>query len=89
MAPEVRVDCRYGAPMGRASGGMLEGRVSLRRVRLDSGGYDKGGAYWGHGQPLWYAEGSEDGWRYLRAQSRDAAKKQLADCLGDGARFYR
>jgi hypothetical protein len=28
----------------------------LRRVTLDSGGYDQGGAYWGIGKPLYYFE---------------------------------
>ena len=47
------VDTRYGAPMGRSG---QKGdpdwyyRFSLRRVRLDAGGYDSGGAYWGHGR---------------------------------------
>lgn len=47
-----RLNCQYGAPMGR-----LESRetpvckVRLFRVRLDAGGYDDGGAYWGTGQP--------------------------------------
>jgi hypothetical protein len=28
-------------------------RLYLRRLHLDSGGYDEGGAYWGHGEPLY------------------------------------
>lgn len=37
-------------------------RFQLRRVRLNSGGYDSGGAYWGHGGALYEAftaDGSE------------------------------
>jgi hypothetical protein len=31
----------------------------LQRVRLDSGGYDNGGAYWGTGAPLYVAFSGE------------------------------
>ena len=48
LAPPV--SCRYGAPMGRA--GAHPGldphcRVHVSRLPIDSGGYDRGGAYWG------------------------------------------
>lgn len=102
-APERNVSCKYGAPMGRDhhGSGALAGKVRLRRVRLDSGGYDKGGAYWGHGEPLWYAESdrsaivgheTEGADCYFRSASRDAAKLYI---LGRGPghnpniRFYR
>lgn len=47
------VGSRFGAPMGRvgtplhalAKAGAV--KLYLQRVRLDSGGYDPGGAYWG------------------------------------------
>lgn len=29
------------------------GKICRKRVRLDSGGYDMGGAYWGLGAPLY------------------------------------
>lgn len=56
------------------------GRVTLRRVRLDSYGYESrgfgmfGGRYWGTGQPLYRAECEETGdtWE-TRAQDRDYA----------------
>lgn len=53
-------------------------KVSLRCVRLDAGGYDSGGAYWGLGQPLYYA-GSDDGRvdMWFRACSRDGAKQYV------------
>lgn len=42
---------RYGASLGRGSNspGDFDTRqpVRMREVRLDSGGYDEGGAYWG------------------------------------------
>ncbi len=30
-------------------------KLHLVEVRIDSGGYDSGGAYWGLGSPLWRA----------------------------------
>lgn len=67
------VSSKYGAPMGRAES-LPEDRnqpilLHLTRVRLNSGGYDRGGAYWGNDQwdnnatafhPLYCAE-SDDG----------------------------
>lgn len=48
-----------GAPMGRASINEDDPRtgnkLTLRRVPLDGGGYDGGGAYWGLGDTLWCA----------------------------------
>ena len=53
------VECRRGAPMGRSDVILPPGseketseRIYDRRVPLDSGGYDKGGAYWGVGAEL-------------------------------------
>lgn len=46
-----RVSGKYGAPMGRAGRGMIScddtQHYRARKIPLDSGGYDKGGAYWG------------------------------------------
>lgn len=60
-----KVDGRYGAPMGRGSveecpiatdeNGLETfepGKTFDRRVELDGGGYDAGGAYWGRGTEL-------------------------------------
>lgn len=81
---------RYGAPLGRHSWQHLDtgGRLYLRRVYLNSGGYDAGGAYWGLGVPLWLAMDQQGETRYLRARSRDAAKAMILDDAPD-ARFYR
>ncbi len=74
-------DPSRGAALGRPTyGGSADfsGRITLRRVRLNSGGYDCLGTYWGVGAPLfWYADdsGTIDG--CLRASSRDAAKAKL------------
>ncbi len=50
------------------------GEISLRRLYLDAGGYDVGGAYWGIGEPIFSAL-SECGTidRTLRATSQSAA----------------
>ena len=92
LNPTPTVNCQYGAPMGRFTGpNYLEvdaGPLYLRRVRIDSGGYDSGGAYWGLGQPLYYCQDQDGNSQFLRAHSRDAAKRAiLADW--EGARFYR
>lgn len=74
-------DVCYGARMGRADrvpDDFTKEVINLSRVRLDSQGYDVGGAYWGTGSPLWCA------WcytpmrvleLYARAQDRQEALK--------------
>jgi hypothetical protein len=64
------------------------GRVTLRRIRLTRGGYDAGGAYWGAGQPLYYA-GSECGLveLFFRAANRADAKAKVTSRY-PAARFY-
>lgn len=73
----AEVSCRYGAPMGRRADGYIETNlprfVRLYRVRLDSGGYDDGGAYWGIGSPLWCAEDDDGNRQFTRASSRERA----------------
>lgn len=69
-----------GADMGRRnfcqvveSGARL--KLHLQRLQLDSGGYDKGGAYWGHPNDIFVAW-SEDPrvFMTIRATSRAKAK---------------
>lgn len=86
------VNCKYGAQMGRYTGpdflDVSAGKISLQRVLLNSGGYDRGGAYWGLGQPLWLAQDQAGNSRIFRAASRNKAKAAiLADVKG--ATFYR
>ena len=53
----------------------ITGRLYLRKVRLDSGGYDTNGTYFGHGASLYWvanAEGTVD--FMLRARNRKAAR---------------
>jgi hypothetical protein len=82
---------RYGAPMGRFTGAYFldtdAGKVYLRRVYLDNGGYDKGGAYWGHGEPLFEAMDQDGNGSILRARSRNMAKMHILADFPD-ARFY-
>jgi len=74
-----RVDSSRGAPMGRfGSDESPTGRIRLFRVRLDSGGYDDGGAYWGHGAPLYCASNGRGYLRCIRANTR----KEAAQLLG-------
>lgn len=84
MTTLSKVHSRYGAPLGRRSSPSLSGKVRLARVRLNQGGYDDGGAYWGPGEPLWRAEDGEGNERFLRAGDRGAAKAQIPGCT-----FYR
>lgn len=98
--PEV--SSKYGAPMGRVdqpnkySGYQaipdMAHKFNLVRVRINSGGYDSGGAYWGqrlNGQSLYWATnetGTIDRW--LDAKCREDAKRiiraEFPNCT-----FYR
>ena len=64
-------------------------KVALRRIRLNHGGYDAGGAYWGHGTPLYWA-GSDTGVvdLWFRASDREAAKAHVREAFPN-ATFYR
>lgn len=70
-----------GAPMGRHSYGIAENceprSVRLFRVPLDSGGYDRGGAYWGLGEPLYMATDGGEYRAFTRAASRFYAMAAL------------
>jgi hypothetical protein len=91
MSQFPNVASPYGAPMGRSilnpSGPLPEKSVRLYRVRLDRGGYDDGGAYWGIGQPVYCAEstfpdsdypGHEKEFRqFTRASDRHQAAERL------------
>lgn len=52
------------------------GKVYLSRVRLDSGGYDHHGRYWGIGAPLFVAY-DNSGEEYVRACCRKHAARIL------------
>lgn len=81
MSQFEQVSCRYGAPMGRREDGHIETRVKrfvrLFRVRINSGGYDDGGAYWGIGEPLFCAIDDDGNRQFVRARSRFLAAVKL------------
>lgn len=80
-APLAAVGGRYGAPMGRGAYRQQDGEsATVRRVTLDPGGYDAGGAYWGTGAPLWRAV-SVDGENlgFVRAPDHAAAVVKFAE----------
>lgn len=96
------VSGKYGAPMGRKSG-HLDGLqilasdppFTLQRVRINSGGYDAGGAYWGLGSPLywWSVTLTEDDSvdecsGFFRVADRAHAKAKIRE-LHPHARFFR
>jgi hypothetical protein len=87
----TNVSSKYGAPMGRFTGcNFLDtdgGKIALRRINLDSGGYDKGGAYWGHGDALYETLDIDGNGFILRATSRDKAKAIVWADFPD-AKFY-
>lgn len=65
----------------------------LKRVELNSGGYDSGGAYWGVGQPLFWAlqancEEGQPEELFFRAADREAAKAHIRR-LNPNAAFFR
>ena len=93
-------DPARGAALGRHS--VLDAdpeasiKLTLRRVRLDAGGYDALGTYWGHGDPIyWYAsaDGSIDA--TLRTPGRGVTSYERADAkaaireIYPLARFHR
>ena len=68
-------------------------KFSLRRVRLNNGGYNNMGHYYGRGAPLYEFDndatpcrGDEGG--TVRASDRAHAKRQILAIYPD-ARFYR
>lgn len=67
----------------------VPGKCSLRKVRINSGGYDVGGAYWGLGPQLWYA-GSDCGLidLWFRAYDRGEAKNYVRERFAN-VRFWR
>lgn len=95
LDPTPNVNCRYGAPMGRRShdGGYTVNEnaapMHLVKIRIDSGGYDSGGAYWGIGDPVFYFEAHVTDIRgYVRARDRTAAKAEVRS-IHPAAKFFR
>ncbi len=77
MSQLPAVNCKYGAPMGRASYGLIQNcedrTVRLFRLNIDQGGYDDGGAYWGLGEPIYVATNDAEYFETVRASNRHHA----------------
>ena len=89
------VGSKYGAPMGRRSvlPANLDEPVKLRLVKLRfvGGDYDEGGAYWGSGDPIYFAKGDVAEVvveMYTRAATREKAKEKIRVVLPN-ATFFR
>jgi hypothetical protein len=88
--PFPRVSSAYGAPMGRVSTRLWidPENVSLGELCVagPAGEYDSGGAYWGVGGregpvwAVWVRGNGRDGVCYVRAHSRDQAKRKAIEC---------
>ena len=83
-------DCQspYGAPMGRLEwrDPPVPGRVRVFRVPINSGGYDRGGAYWGLGEPLYCATDGEGFRTFTRAPDRTAALRLVQPVIARAAK---
>jgi hypothetical protein len=84
-----------GASMGRPNNAgpvELAYKFRLQRLRIDAGGYDEGGAYWGLGKPLFMAWDDATAGRrvdlFFRAESREAARETVLKSY-PAAQFYR
>lgn len=81
MAKQMsEVNCSRGAPMGRRSR-PINTPCRLFQVRLDSGGCDDGGAYWGvattDAERLWCARDDDGDEQFIRAPDRSTAAHYL------------
>lgn len=82
---------KYGANMGRRNVTTDRNAAMtfrLYRMRLDKGGYDNGGAYWGIGpDALWHAY-TETDQVFVRARTREGAKEAVRTIYAR-AEFFR
>jgi hypothetical protein len=58
------------------------GPVTLRKVRLNQGGYDSCGCYFGIGLPLYRAEDDQGHSTHIRAYDRLAAARRIETEVG-------
>lgn len=55
-------------------------RFHMQWLKLDSGGYDRGGAYWGHGERIYIAQDENDHAQWsCRARDRASAIAKLRE----------
>ncbi len=94
----ILINCSFTENTAVCDGGGVTCRLSTCNLTVtncifwgngDSGGYDDGGAYWGHGAPLYWAE-STCGKVYfsMRAHDREAAKTMTTN-IYPKAKFFR
>ena len=96
------VSARYGAPMGRPCRGLSDPdfqagpdiqpgtRFYLHGVRVNAGGYDGAGAYWGLGQKLWRAVSTCGRVElFFRAADRQAARSEVRKACSGAVTFFR
>lgn len=80
-SPFPKVSGRYGAPMGRRGDNDLQNIPKLFAMHQGgTGGYDKGGAYWGYPSDVWAVwgrDGAEVSVTYVRASGRESAINQV------------
>jgi len=64
-------------------------RLRLRRVRINAGGYDRYGKYWGVDRPLYLVLSNDGGiGERFRADNRENAKEIILKYI-PGAKFCR
>jgi hypothetical protein len=83
-------DPKRGAALGRCDLlGVYGGtRLVLRRIRVDSGGYDPNGTYFGVGRPLYWCADDSGQIDFVLRADREEAKRHVRDKYPQ-ARFYR
>lgn len=75
-------DPSRGAALGRPTikgDPAYDGRLYIRRVHLDSGGYDRNGTYFGHGAPLYWVSSPDSDIDFMeRGFSRNHVAAKVA-----------
>lgn len=74
----IYVATRKKHPSGGAMHGTVHG-VSVERVHLDRGGYDRRGRYFGVGEKLYFVESGKSHGYYRAKSAREAREKMLAE----------
>ena len=74
-----KVNCTYGAPMGRTECQPLstKGVITVRQVAINDGGYDSGGAYWGLPNNLYHCTNEEGLSVFFRGVNSNRVKEKL------------
>lgn len=62
-------------------------KLRMVKLRINSGGYDEGGAYFGQGNPIYWTFDDNDTSIFFRAKNRLDAKRIIRQTLPN-AKFY-